>query len=99
MADLADTSLVPGKGRFTGDLPPISPKGRAIIAVDGAMLILAILWTAMRVWVRRQKEMSILFVEDIFCYFALVRLGTQRCARPAGFLALTRGPPGTIILT
>lgn len=54
-------------------LPPMSSRGIALISVDALMLFLAITWTLMRIWVRRFKKMSILFIEDILCYFALVR--------------------------
>ncbi|KAK7943180.1 Satratoxin biosynthesis SC1 cluster protein 4 [Apiospora aurea] len=57
---------------ITTDLPPLSSRGIALIAVDSVMITLVITWTTMRVFAKRFKGLSPLMVEDILCYIALL---------------------------
>lgn len=50
----------------------ISPLGAQIIITQVVMSILAIAWTGMRVWARRNRRISPFVVEDVLCYVALV---------------------------
>lgn len=64
---------VPAAGVITADLPPLFPRGVALVAVDSVMITLLITWTAMRIFAKRVKDLSPLMVGDILCYIALVR--------------------------
>jgi hypothetical protein len=55
---------------FTMDNPPISDRGAMYIGVDTTMLVLALSWTAMRIYVKRTRSQPMFLAEDIFCYFA-----------------------------
>lgn len=50
----------------------ISPLGAQIIITQVVMSILAVAWTGMRVWARRNRRISPFVVEDVLCYVALV---------------------------
>lgn len=50
----------------------ISPLGAQIIITQVVMSILAVAWTGMRVWARRNRRISPFVIEDVLCYVALV---------------------------
>lgn len=51
----------------------ISEPGAEIIATAVIMSILAIAWTGMRVWARRNRGVSPFMLEDVMTYMAVVR--------------------------
>lgn len=62
--------------------PPVSGRGAGLIITNCVMPVIVTLWTCLRVWTRRIKEISPLQTEDILCYLAVVS-----CRPPTAFAA------------
>lgn len=55
------------------------PPGLGVIVATVIMTGLDLWWTYMRVWARRQRDLSLFNTEDILCYLALVSAILQTC--------------------
>jgi hypothetical protein len=66
-------------------LPPVTGRGAGMIAAAIILPVVVSIWTGLRIWTRRIRELSIFFTEDILCYLGLVRI-------PLSCSNLTRPP-------
>ena len=54
--------------------PPVTTQGGiALIVVAVLMPIVATIWTVLRIWTRRIRQLSPFLTEDVLCYLSLVR--------------------------
>lgn len=56
------------------EFPPITSSGMDVVVLSVMLPLLATAWTALRIWTRRLRGISLLFLEDILCYISLVSL-------------------------
>lgn len=56
------------------EFPPITSSGLNVVILSVLLPLLATAWTGLRIWTRRLRGISLLFLEDILCYISLVSL-------------------------
>jgi hypothetical protein len=64
------------------EFPPITSSGLVVVILSVLLPLLATAWTGLRIWTRRLRGISLLFLEDILCYISLVSFQKQRMLGP-----------------
>ncbi|RFU79629.1 integral membrane [Trichoderma arundinaceum] len=54
------------------EFPPITGSGLDVVILSVLLPLLATAWTGLRIWTRRLRGISLLFLEDILCYISLL---------------------------
>lgn len=70
-ADAAQPTSLPV---IQAEFPPLTSAGVDIIILSVVLPLFATAWTGLRIWTRRLRGISILFLEDILCYISVVSL-------------------------
>lgn len=59
------------------EFPPITSSGLVVVILSVLLPLLATACTGLRIWTRRLRGISLLFLEDILCYISLVSFPKQ----------------------
>ncbi|KAL6888001.1 hypothetical protein GGI43DRAFT_430956 [Trichoderma evansii] len=54
------------------EFPPITSSGLDVVVLSVLLPLFATAWTGLRIWTRRLRGISLLFLEDILCYISLL---------------------------